>query len=173
MPVKLIRRVGRPTLIEEAIALWATAFLSNLEEAQITLGFTASGDSSKQYEAVISRNEVETYVAEYLKYSIQGVGRHPGGKMPPLEAIVRWLEIKGYRPSDPKMSLKSFAYLIARKQQREGNKVYRGERAGIPLSTIIETSFDDVDNEMALMAARQAADQLEKSLTSTKTFKSK
>lgn len=46
------------------------------------------------------------------------------GKQPPIEAIERWIQLKGITPIEAKMKISSLAYLIARKIAREGtNKV--------------------------------------------------
>ena len=49
-------------------------------------------------------------------------GRKPG-RMPPVEPIQRWMQQRGINPRD--ISQESLAFLIARRQHREGSKVYR------------------------------------------------
>ncbi|MDG3581758.1 hypothetical protein [Galbibacter pacificus] len=42
------------------------------------------------------------------------------GKQPPIEAIEQWIEEKGIKPLEEKMSTSTLAYLIARKIGQEG-----------------------------------------------------
>lgn len=44
------------------------------------------------------------------------------GKMPPIQAIEKWLIQKGITPIETKMKISTLAYLIARKIAREGTK---------------------------------------------------
>ena len=169
MAIKVTRPAGRPSYVEAALVDWAYKVATELANAQIDLGFEAYGDAAQSYEVEITKkNQVSIYWAEYLKYSVAGRGRHPGGAMPPINDIVDWLDVKGITPDDNKMSINSLAYLIARKQQQEGNQVYRGERPGIPVDRIITESFDDIANEIAFNVAVGAADELIKNIKSYK-----
>ena len=49
-------------------------------------------------------------------------GRPAGGKMPPIQAIEKWIRDKGISAIEKKISVSSLAYLIARKIGREGTK---------------------------------------------------
>ncbi len=48
------------------------------------------------------------------------LGGRAAGKMPPIDAIEKWIEAKGIKPIEDKMKASSLAYLIARKIAREG-----------------------------------------------------
>jgi hypothetical protein len=170
MSIAVQRKVGRPTAIETELVNWAVVVAEQIQEQQRGLDFVASGDSLADYGVVISqRNVVEIVIADYLKYSVAGRGRQPGGGFPPVNAIVDWLETKGIEPPDD-MSLESFAFIIARKQQREGNTVFRGGRPGIPVDLIIAESFDDIKSEMSFNVAAAAAAEL---VANIKSFKVK
>jgi hypothetical protein len=160
MPVARIRPPGRPSEAERQLYEWAFVLGKEIEMAQQDLRFVASGDSLKDYAVVIAKkNTIHLLMADYIKYSISGRGRRPGGKMAPLNSIIRWIEQKGIAFTG---SIKSLAYLIARKQQKEGNAVYRGERPGIPLEMLIDESFDMISNQIAFNVANDAANRLVK-----------
>lgn len=69
-------------------------------------------------------------------------GRKPG-KMPPIDSIQEWVEKKGIVP-DGNISLRSLAFLIARKIGREGTDIYLGRRAGISMWEIIDNNNFDL-----------------------------
>ena len=71
-------------------------------------------------------------------------GRKPG-RMPPVEPIQRWMQQRGINPRD--ISQESLAYLIARRQHREGSKVYREYTAKGKTTGII---FDITKNDKYL-----------------------
>lgn len=158
--VKVYRQVGRPSKIEEALATWATYIAVVTQYYQQSLDFVATGSSLDEYAVIIKKNNVQLIMADYIKYQMEGRGRQPGGGMAPIKDLVEWLEVKGIKPDDEDMSLQSLAYLIARKQQREGNAVYRGEREGIPIEDIIQQSFDEIKNEVAEEIALQVATEV-------------
>jgi len=169
MAVKVTRSVGRPTKVEEGLTDWAVRVAEEMQAEQVAKHFVASGRSLKSYEVVITKNTVELFWASYLHFSLEGIGRQPG-KQPPLNAIVQWLIDKKIKP-EGKTTLRGLAYIIARKMGEEGNLVFRGARSGIDLDDILENSFDDIKNEMALEVSQEAALQMsfkEKQLTKAK-----
>jgi hypothetical protein len=159
MPVKITRQRGRPSAVEKALTEWAFVLAKELEFAQMDLDFVATGNSLNYEVQITKTNQVKLLWADYLKYSVAGRGRKSGGGFPPLSVIAEWIEVKGI-PVPDGMSLNSFAYLIARKQQEEGNLVYRERRTGIPLDMLIEESFDMIADQMAFDIAVQSADQI-------------
>jgi len=164
MAVKIKRLVGRPTATEAALVLWGDAILSAFKESQEELDFVASGNSLESYGVTVTkRNTVALQMDEYLKYSIAGRGRQPGGLMPPINIIAQWLVKKGIASSGDK-DLNSRAYLIARKQRDEGNQVYRGDRPGIPMDLIISESFDTISDPAAQDIAIELLDNLVKNV---------
>jgi hypothetical protein len=168
MAIQVKRPRGRPTFTEVALVDWAFLVATELANAQVDLGFEATGDASQSYEVeIVGKNKVSIYWAEYLKFSVAGRGRKPGGGMAPINEIVDWLEVKGIEPDDDK-SIRSLAFAIAKKQQAEGNQVYRGERPGIPVDLIIQESFDNIADELAFKVAVAASELLIKNINSYK-----
>ena len=170
MSVKVTRNVGRPTKVEEGLVDWGVRVAEEMQDQQIAKDFVASGRSLKQYEVVIAKpNVVDILWASYLQFSLEGVGRQPGS-YPPINAIVQWLIDKKIKPSK-KQTLNSLAFVIARKMAEEGNMVFRGKRSGIDLDDILENSWYDIKDEMALEVAQEAATHMavnEKKLTKAK-----
>ena len=168
MPVKRIRPVGRPSFTEVALLDWAFVVAKDIEAAQQDLEFIATGDSLDEYEVEITKkNQIEIRAADYLKFSMGNRGRQPGGKMPPIQVILDWIEVKGIVPDDD-MSVNSLAFLIARKQQQEGNLVYRKQRPGIPIELIIDDSWDMIADQLAFDVATAAADLMMEEIKSYK-----
>ena len=160
MSVKRIRPQGRPSAAEVAILDWGYLVAKEIETYQRDGDFVASGDSLDSYEVEITKkNQVEIRMADYVKFSVAGRGRHPGGGFPPVNDIVDWIETKGIQVPD-EMTLEGFAFIIARKQFEEGNLVYRGDRPGIPVDLIIAESFDRIGNQIAFDVAVDASKQL-------------
>ena len=186
MSVKRIRPVGRPTFIEVALLDWAFAVAKDIELTQQDLNFVASGESLNQYEAqIIKRNRVVINWADYLKYSVSGRGRKPGGGRAPISVIADWLVEKGISPPEdfwPKTNktktglsreqraINNFAAAISVAQQQRGNQVHKGQRAGIPIDLIIDNSFDAIADQMAFDIARGAADELIKNINKFKKW---
>jgi hypothetical protein len=63
-------------------------------------------------------------------------GRKPG-KQPPMDDILGWLEKKGIAP-DGEISIRSLAFLIARKIGKLGTDIFLGRRPALALDQIIE-----------------------------------
>lgn len=77
-------------------------------------GMKASGNWAQTVAVEISGTSASITAADYIQ------GRPPG-KQPPSEAILKWLEEKGIASSMQRdISLRSLAYLIARKIARQG-----------------------------------------------------
>lgn len=159
--IKITRSIGRPTAIEEAMAIWAVQVAEEMKDEQIAKDFVASGKSLRMYEVLIAKpNLVELVWAAYLRFSLESVGRRPGS-YPPINEIVKWLKKKGIKPEEG-TSLNALAFLISRKMAKFGNLVFRKKRSGIDLIDIINHSFRMVDDEMAMKVAVESADYLVK-----------
>ena len=159
MSIKITRQVGRPSNIERALVDWGYIILSGIKAEQEDLDFVASGDSLDNYEVrIIKKNKIVIGMSDYLKYSVSTRGRRPGGGMAPIAVIVEWLEAKGI-PAPEDMSLTSFAWAIAKKQQKDGNRVYRHERVGIDVERILADSFDLIKPGIWQLIAEGTANQ--------------
>ncbi|OXA85200.1 hypothetical protein [Flavobacterium hibernum] len=78
-------------------------------------GKRTSGEFENGLELKYEPNKATLFGYEYL------AGRR-AGKMPPIEAIEKWLEQKGIKPIESTMKISTLAYLIARKIAKEGTR---------------------------------------------------
>lgn len=82
----------------------------------------ASGKWEQELEIETTSHSATLWGADYTMQMKFGV---PKGARPPLKAIEEWIYHKGIRPLEAKMSVSSLAFLIARKIEMEGSKVFR------------------------------------------------
>ncbi|PWB24648.1 hypothetical protein [Flavobacterium sp. HTF] len=78
-------------------------------------GKRTSGEFEQGLELKYEPNKASLLGYEYL------AGRR-GGKMPPIEAIEKWLTQKGIKPIESAMKISTLAYLIARKIAKDGTR---------------------------------------------------
>ncbi len=78
-------------------------------------GKRTTGEFERGLETLYQPNQGFLFGYEYL-------GGRRAGKMPPLEAIEKWIRAKGLKPLENKLSISSMAFLIARKIGRKGTK---------------------------------------------------
>lgn len=78
-------------------------------------GKKVSGEFAKGLEVKYSTNQATLSGYVYLAGRV-------AGKMPPIQAIEKWLIQKGINPIEKKMKISSLAFLIARKIAKEGTK---------------------------------------------------
>ena len=100
--------------------------VENYQRALADYGVNASGELSKSLKYIIDDKtkgqfEVNLELLEYWKYIERG---RKAGKMPPISAIEKWIEVKPVLPrpmANGKLpTTKQLAYLIARKIGDEG-----------------------------------------------------
>lgn len=91
------------------------SILVDIKELYRQSGKKASGQFEEGLEAVYEPNKgtIRGYV--YL------AGRK-AGKMPPVQAILEWLKVKGIRPIEQRMSITSLAWAIAKNIAKRGTK---------------------------------------------------
>lgn len=107
---------------------YAQDLVDNYKAALAAETINASGELSKSIKYIIDdktkgRFEVKLELLEYWKYVENG---RRAGKMPPISAIEKWIEIKPIIPrpmvNGKLPTQKQLAYLIARKIGLEGTK---------------------------------------------------
>lgn len=104
---------------DEIIKEEIDAILVDLKEAYEKSGRKASGEFAKGLEAVYSPNKGVIRGYTYLAGRGKTVNGNKGE--PTLaERILEWIKTKGIRPLEEKMTLKSLAYVIARKIHLKG-----------------------------------------------------
>ena len=97
-------------------------------------GMRASGKSAESFRIDIDEEEGKLYAASHWYWQING--RKPGPFKDGIETMLEWIKRKGIRPRDPKTSLRSLAFLFARKIQQQGNDIFLKKRPGIDFVNI-------------------------------------
>lgn len=91
-------------------------------------GKRTTGEFEKGLEVTVDGNSGTLKGYGYL-------GGRRAGKMPPIEAIERWIEAKGIKPIEDNMTTSTLAYLIARKIAKEGTR----KENNLPIYTAVIT----------------------------------
>lgn len=85
------------------------------------LGMRASGRWIEGTQTIVRGLTASLVGEHYTEYLVDG--RPPSVKMPPVEAIKRWIEDKGIQPD--RGTISSLAWAIAKKIQREGTEYFK------------------------------------------------
>lgn len=105
-------------VLNEYAEAWANAYRAEL----IANGKRASGELIRSIKGEVKiENDVYSAVlnvADYYKYV--EYGRRKGGKMPPVSAILKWVEVKPVIPRENGISKEQLSWAIAKKIRRDG-----------------------------------------------------
>lgn len=91
------------------------AVLSDIKKLYNSSGKRTSGNFETQLEARYSDNKAEIYGVTYLAGRV-------AGKMPPVQAIEKWIKAKGITPYNDKLTTTGLAWAIAKKIAKNGTK---------------------------------------------------
>ena len=157
---RIIRQVGRPSKIEEAMAKYAVAISENIKLQQQRKRMVASGESLESHVVIITKpNEVNYEAASYYTFLIDGRG--PGGVN--MGRIEKWIADRGivsYQGYSPRQLL----FAIADKIANFGTEI-GVTRSSLDLDeAIFETEKDYLD-EVGDEIAKQVSDAIVDSLT--------
>jgi hypothetical protein len=130
-------------MIAVAIDKYLNMVKESLTLDQLQKGMKASGQSASTLRVEVSGHEGNLFGAHYIKYQI--TGRGPGG-FPPIDKIVTWLQYKGQTVSG---SIRSVAFLIARKIANEGTDIYQGKRPGLDLKGAAAKHLPELKRDIA------------------------
>lgn len=97
---------------------------------------------------------------DYFRY--QQDGRGPGG-FPSIEKMLAWIKIKRIIPRD-KISLKSLAYLFARKIATVGTDIFTGKRPGLNIKDTIIKLVKKFGDEFAKEKRKQLIDRAKRGI---------
>lgn len=90
-------------------------------------------------------------------------GRAPG-KMPPVSALMQWIDAKGIIPKG--ISKKSLAFLIARKIANEGTTLFRqNQPSGVITGAITEDRLNALTETLSEKYASQIASDIIRTIT--------
>lgn len=106
-------------------------------EDQEAKDIRASGKSAKSLKKHPKPTSGTLTGAKY--FFQQRHGRRPG-KFPSVTDILNWIKVKGITPRDSGTSIKSLAFLFARKIAERGTDVYLGKRPGLNPDAKVEAS---------------------------------
>lgn len=121
-------------------------------------GMLASGNFERQARVEIKSTEATTtailHGSSYAEQLQDGRGKTTGGKgtgPTVFDKIKEWIEVKGIKPIEKKMSISSLAFLITRKIHQEGWK--REKHGGVELisSVITEERIQKIISRLALV----------------------
>lgn len=105
---------------DEIIKEEIDAILVDLKEAYEKSGRKASGQFAEGLEAVYEPNKGTIRGFTYLAGRGATKKKGKAGEPTLRQQIFRWLKTKGIRPREKSMSLRSLAYVIARKIHQQG-----------------------------------------------------
>lgn len=128
-------------------------------KVEIIAEYNASGKrTSGEFEQglEIKQNGTSATLLGYLY-----LGGRAAGKMPPISAIEKWIQLKGITPIEAKMKTSTLAYLIARKIAKEGtnpenhlyiyDKIITPERIDKIMERLNKININAFINEVTIM----------------------
>lgn len=135
-----------------------TVKLAYIDE-QRAKNMRASGKSAASLRILMRGDRLgELHGADYFYYQIFG---RASGKMPPLEKIMQWIQVRGLNYNHTRPSgLKSAAYLIARSIARNGTLIYQGKKKGLEVNDQIATAAEQLNKDIAAGTRAQIIDTL-------------
>ena len=113
---------------EEAVKIFLEKTLKAYREDQAAKDITASGASAASLRTDQNEQGGKLFGVGYFKYQFSG--RKPG-KMPPIDAILNWINVKGIATDTTEKGLLSFAFAIAKKIAKSGTDIFQSKRPGL------------------------------------------
>ena len=104
---------------DEVIKVEIESIINDIIKVYNDSGRRASGEFAEGLEAIYEPNKGTIKGYLYLAGHGPTKKKDMSGE-PTVEQILKWIKIKGIKPLEEKTSLKSLAFLIARKIHREG-----------------------------------------------------
>jgi len=136
--------------VKEIIAKHLDDARFGIIDAQFQQGFMASGQSAKKLKVVVSKKGGQLLAPESYFYMMHGRG--PGG-MPPIINIQRWLRV---------IRSKANPWAVAKKIAKEGTAIWRGERAGLDISKVIQNAADAISLDLGKLITTRISDAIKK-----------
>lgn len=114
------------------------AVIDNITDDQIAKGLYASGKSINSLRKEVNSDGTGKLTGdESFYYQIHG---RPPGKMPPIQKMIAWVAVRRIQISP---------WAIAKKIQREGTAIFRGERKGLDMKKALDDPKKQLYRDMA------------------------
>lgn len=140
-----------------------TTFMVRVKQAHIEdlrrKNMDASGDSAASLKEKAEDNAGQLFGKRSIGALIEG--RRPG-KQPPLEAIIQWLkDKKTFRiDNDRGPSLRSLAFLIARKIGKTGTDIYQRKRPSLNVDDLIVDAKKELGKQILQIEKEKIVEKL-------------
>lgn len=120
--------------LEEHVEWYLTTVRVGLVKQMQYLGLSASGNTTDNIRTLIEGGKGLLIVPPHFHTLVDGIGRRPGGKLPPIEEITKWIAQRG-------LDLSPWA--VAKSIQRKGNLIYQKRKRGVDLKGEIEAHREE------------------------------
>lgn len=130
-----------------------SSMLKDVVEDQKAKKIRASGASAESLVVTMNNEGGELRGADYIYFQV--MGRKPG-KFPPIQSIIEWIEAKGIQPQD--ISVKSLAFLIARKISKLGTNIFMGTSPALAFEIIVKDNTEQLGEDVGVLAAQEILD---------------
>jgi|SRR5215216_6637106 len=138
---------------QEATIKYFENVISNIADQQIELGFYASGKSISSLEYKVEEDGTGKMTGDQSFY-YQIHGRAPG-KMPPIQEMIAWIQVKRLQISP---------WAVAKKIQREGTAVFRGERKGLNMQLAFDKAKPDYMKDLKSAVKKSIVEKIKQRL---------
>ena len=115
-------------------------------EDQAAKGIRSSGASAKSLKTHPKPTGGTLTGSAYFYQQMHG--RKPG-KFPPVSDILEWIKTKGITPKDSRTSIKSLAFLFARKIAERGTDIFQKKRPTLDPGEKVQTLVAAFSREVA------------------------
>jgi hypothetical protein len=148
--------------MKELITKLLESIKVDIIEDQQSKGIKASGKSMASLSVQnVTETGGELVGASYFHFQIYGRGptKSGSGKGEPLRVrLIQWIKDKGITPDG--ISIKSLAFLIARKIHQKGTDIFLGERPGLYVFTIFDKQVKAFESEVQQTMYAKIREQL-------------
>lgn len=137
--------------VNDALKIIAAALTASLQAALAEAGLDKSKLQQSIESEVSNGDTVTAYMADYGRYVISG--RRKFARKVPISALLAWIQEKGIKPREPKMSINSLAWAIQ-------NAIYKNGIIGRDFITpAVGDDFVSMAEEMLLDALTKEYDR--------------
>lgn len=145
---------------KEATERYFETVIGNIIDQQIALDIYASGKSAESLTYNVDDKGNGRMVGEsYIYYQVHGRGP---GKMPPIDNIKAWVEVK---------QLELSPWAVAYKIARDGTAIWRGDRQGLDLQKAYVAGKTQLLKDLAKAKAEEIRKEVSAAIAKNKKRK--